>query len=543
MTVDSPSQAELAEALSRPSAYAHRPASVELVQTHLSLVFLAGERVYKVKKPVDLGFVDYTTLDRRRRYCEEEVRLNRRLAPGVYLGVVSITREADGSLSVGGSGEVVEVAVEMRRLPASRMLDRLLAAGEIDNAQMRSLAALLAGFHRDAATGPGVDEHGSPEAVAFNVRENFEQTAPFAAPQGAAGEAGVRTLSLALHGFLHEAAERFLEDERALLERRVREGRVRDGHGDLHAGNICLTDEGIVVYDCIEFAPRLRCGDVACDLAFLAMDLDYRGFRAFSSYLLRRYAEEAGDRELERLIDFYKSYRAIVRAKVASLATLDAALRPQERERRRLEAMRYFHLAASYDLPPALILTCGLPASGKSTAARHLAEPLEASVLRSDARRKRLAGLPRTADAGAAYEAGIYAPEMTERTYVALLGDATTALRDGRNVVVDATFARAGHRRPFAELARSAGAPFLVVETVAPDETIRARMAARASDATEPSDADLDVYRHMRESFEPPSELPDLQLVRAEAGEPGEEVTARAVDRLVEQARLPGASR
>lgn len=488
-----------------------------------------------MKKSLDLGFADYSTLERRRRFCEAEVRLNRRLAPGVYLGVVPIARGRGGSLRVGGRGEPVEVAVEMRRLPVDRMLDRLLDAGEIDNERMETLAELLARFHAGAATGAGVDEHGRPEAVAFNVRENFEQTEPFAAPPGSPGRAGARTLSRELHAFLSAAAERFLASERELLERRVREGRIREGHGDLHAGNVCFTSEGVVVYDCIEFAARLRCGDVACDLAFLAMDLDYRRFRGFSRYLVRSYAGRARDAELERLIGFYKSYRAIVRAKVASFAAVEPELAPSERERRRLEAMRYFHLAAAYELPPALLLTCGLPASGKSTAARRLAEPSEAVLLRSDTRRKHLAGLAPTRRASAPFGSGIYAREMTDRVYRALLADADDALRAGRSVVVDASFSCAARRAPFLDLAAALGAPALVVETVAPEATIRRRLAARALDLGEVSDADLGVYLGMRESYEAPAEVAAGRRLRAGPDEAGEEMTARALDLLVRQ--------
>jgi aminoglycoside phosphotransferase family enzyme/predicted kinase len=532
-----PTQAELVEALSQPGAYPHTPAEVELVQTHLSLVFLAGERVYKVKKPLDLGFADYSTLERRQRFSEAEVRLNRRLAPDAYLGVVPITRGPDGTLRVSGRGETVEVAVEMRRLPAERMLDRLLVAGEIDNEQMESLAGLLVRFHSEAATGAGVDEYGRPMAVAFNVRENFEQTKPFAAPPGSIGQAGARTLSPALHAFLAAAAERFLGCERVLLERRVREGRIREGHGDLHAGNVCFIRDGIVVYDCIEFAARLRCGDVACDLAFLAMDLDYRRFRGFSRYLVRAYAERAGDLELERLIGFYKGYRAIVRAKVASLAAVEQEIAPAEQEHKRLEAMRYFHLAAAYELPPSLILTCGLPASGKSTAARRLGEPFEAAVLRSDTRRKHLAGMAPTQRASAGFEAGIYTPDMTDRVYRELLADAGQTLRVGRSVVVDASFRRAAQREPFLELAGAVGAATLVVETVATETTIRQRMEARALDRGVVSDADFDVYLGMREAYDPPDEVPAGRRLRVEPGEAGEETTARAIDLLVDQTR------
>ncbi len=491
--------------------------------------------MYKVKKSLDLGFADYSTLERRRRLSEAEVRLNRRLAPGVYLGVVPITRGPGGSLRVGGPGEAVEVAVEMRRLPAERMLDRLLAAGEIDNEQMETLAELLVRFHADAATGAGVDEYGRPEAVAFNVRENFEQTKPFAASPGSIGQAGARTLSPELHAFLSGTAESRLASERDLLERRVGEGRIREGHGDLHAGNVCFTRDGVVVYDCIEFAPRLRCLDVACDLGFLAMDLDYRGFRGFSRYLVRSYARRARDEELEHLIAFYKGYRAVVRAKVASLAAVELELQPPERERRRLEAMRYFHLAAAYELPPVLILTCGLPASGKSTAARSLAEPFEAVLLRSDTRRKHLAGLAPSQRASAAFGAGIYTTAMTDRVYRALLDDAGGALHAGRSVVVDASFSRADQRGPFLELAEAAGAPVLIVETVASETTIRDRMAARALDLGEVSDADFGVYLGIRETYAPPGEVPAGRRLRAGPGEAGEELTARALDLLVAQ--------
>ena len=532
-------QAALIEGLSRPSAYPRSPSDVELVQTHISLVFLAGDRVYKVKKPVDLGFVDYTTLARRRRFCEEEVRLNRRLAPSLYLGVVPITAGRDGSLRVGGRGETVEVAVEMRRLPADRMLDRLLDRGEIDNEEMEALAGLLAGFHRRGATGPGVDEYGAPKRVALNVRENFEQTAVFVASPPDRVPGGARTSSPRLHAFLRGAAERFLVDHGDLLERRVRESRIRDGHGDLHAGNICFGEQGIIVYDCIEFARRFRCSDVACDLAFLAMDLDYRGFRAFSRFLVLRYADHAHDAELESLIGFYKGYRAIVRAKVASFAAADPDLEPEKRGQKSLEARRYFHLAAAYELPPVLILTCGLPASGKSTTARFLAAPFEATLLRSDLRRKLLAGMPPTQRADAEYGSGIYAPEMTERTYGSLLADAEAALTHSRSVVVDASFAHAAQRCAFAELARSVGAPFLVVEASAPEEMIQARMTARRQDPCEISDADLGVYLRMRQNYEPPTELSELQLLRTGIGEPGEDAVARAIDCLIAQTREP----
>lgn len=524
-----PPVAELLAALSEPSAYRHAPASVEVIQTHVSCVFLAGTLAYKLKKPVDLGFVDFTTCEARRVACEDEVRLNQALAPGVYLRVASITREADGSLRVDGAGEPVEPVVEMRRLPAERMLDRLLDAGEVDNALIETLARLLARFHSAAPTGPGVDEHGTPEAIEFNIRENAEQTERFALERG---RPGLRTLSPVLHRFLSRRAFAFLAARPELLERRVATGRVRDGHGDLHAGNVCVLPEGILVYDRIEFAPRFRCGDVAAELAFLAMDLDARGYRGFSGYLARRYAELADDPELAELLPFYKAYRAVVRGKVLSLTAADPLLAPAGRETHRLAAMRSFHLAASYDLPPALVLTCGLPATGKSTVARAVAAPFEAVVLRSDVRRKQLVGLRPTERAAAPFREGIYGESLTARTYAALLEAAARALAEGRTVVVDASFSRVEQRRPFAALAASSGVPLAVLDVGVPGEVAAARLAARACDEREVSDADLDVYRELRERFEPPDELPASQVVRIDGREPGEEAAAAAIDLL-----------
>ena len=232
---------------------------------------------------------------------------------------------------------------------------------------------------------------------------------------------------------------------------------------------------------------------------------------------------------------FYKSYRAVVRAKVASLAAVEPELSASRRELERLEAMRYFHLAASYALPPVLILTCGLPASGKTTAARNLAQPFEAIVLRSDLRRKQLAGVRPTERATAEFGSGIYAEHMTGRTYRALLAQADVDLVGRRSVVVDASFGRAAQREPFVSLAKRHHVPFVVVETVAPEGVIRARMEKRSSDRAEASDADFAVYLRMREIYEAPQELPNHHVLQAPPNEPGEELTARALDRLIAQ--------
>lgn len=535
---------QLVAELRRPEAYAHMRdlvgAEIEFLQTHISLLFFAGDRVYKLKKPVDLGFLDFTTLERRQHFCREEVRLNRRLAPEVYVGVVPVTRTAEGRLAVGGqggAGQVVEWAVEMLRLPEQRMLSNLLARGEIDNAALNELAQLLSEFHAGCPTGPDVDEHGTADALRANVAQNLEQLEPFVnstdRPSSGPGS-GLRVLSPAQHAFLGQQRARFFDTHTELLERRIREGRIREGHGDLHAGNICFAADGPIAYDCIEFSRRFRCGDVALDLAFLAMDLDYRGFPAFAGYLVKRYASLCGDSELRELIPTFKSYRAVVRAKVAALTSADPALETRRREELRLEAMRYLQLGAAYELPPAMILMCGLPASGKSWLAPRLARPLRAAVLHSDVRRKTMAGVKPTTRVKDDYESGLYSPQRKRATYRSLLEDAIEGLQAGHSVIVDATFSRRAYRSEFVDAAARLGLPYYVVHVTSSDEVVRERLVRREREGRSASDADLAVYLREKESFEPPTETPSRHVLEAISGEGiPEEQSSIVIDRMI----------
>ncbi len=526
---------EVLEALSHPSAYPHAPADVEVIQTHVSWVFLAGDRAYKVKKPVNLGFVDFRTLPRRRWACFEEVRLNTALAPGVYQRVGAITRQADGSLRVDGPGQPVEPVLQMRRLPSDRMLERLLDTGNVDERLMGDLAVLLARFHATAPTGPGVIQHATPAAIQANLLENTQQTQPFALERG---QPGVRTLSPVLHQFLATRSGQRLAALEGLLERRLHDGRIRDGHGDLHAGNICVLPTGIVIFDRIEFAARFRCGDVAADLAFLVMDLHARGFAAHARALVHHYSELTSDRDLSTVLPLYTAYRAVVRGKTLSLAAADPLIGPAQRESSRRAALRAFLLAASYDLAPSLVLTCGLPATGKSTVAQVIGTSLQALVLRSDVRRKQLTGRDPTVSAAAPFEQGIYHPDVTQRTYAALLEETSQALAQGRTVVIDASFSKAQHRRPFSNLAASAGVAFVLVHVSVPPQVAARRLAARAAQP-DASDADPVVYEAMRTRLEPPDEIPGSQQVHVDGQHFPEEAAAAVVDLLVTATRTP----
>ena len=324
-----------------------------------------------------------------------------------------------------------------------------------------------------------------------------------------------------------------MDEQSELFLKRVRTGRIRDGHGDLHAGNICFTADDIVIYDCIEFAARFRCSDVAADLAFLAMDLDQRCFRGFSSYLVHRYAQQAEDKDVVLLMPFYKAYRAMVRAKVSAMRSTSAGLNPEPREEAERDAMRYFHLAASYGMPPALVLMCGLPGTGKRWIARRVGRPFEPVILRSDATRKILAGLSPRQRAAAGFREGLYSAEHTARTYVRLLEEAVGHLSEGRSVIVDATFSRGEQRAPFIQAAADSRLPWAVIEVTCPESVVRARLEQRAQDPNEISDADQTVYLQARSTYEPPLEVEPSRLLSTASGEAVEALTGRLLDCLV----------
>ncbi|MFG0320630.1 MAG: AAA family ATPase [Planctomycetota bacterium JB042] len=497
-----PSAEDVRRALRSPSAYPGVVDSVEVIETHISHVYLAGDRVYKVKKPLRLPFLDASTLDRRRELCDQEVRLNRRWAGDVYRGVVEIRAGAGGEVRVGGGdGEVVEVAVEMDRLPGDRMLDRRLERGDVDHEVIDRVVESLVRFHAGAATGPEVDAHGRPDAVAATVAGNLDEWI----------DAGGVPAPIARH--LRAWIERTLRELRPLMQRRVAEGRIREGHGDLHAGNVCLLDESVVAYDCIEFEPAFRCIDVAAEVAFLAMDLASRGFAGFADALARRYAERAEDAELRSLLPLYQVHYAIVRAKVAGLLARDESADEDVRRSAERRARAAAVLAVRLTLPPFLALTCGLPGSGKSTVAREIGSAFEAFVLRSDVERKRLAGVAPTESRRAADRSGIYTPAWNDRVYDHLLERAEERLARGRSVVVDAAFPSAARRAPFVDLARRRHAPLVVIRLDTREEVAGERLRARAADPTEASDAGPAVRDAARARHEPPSEIPARELL------------------------------
>lgn len=488
-------------ALLDPAAYDEPTAAVRLVQTHVSFLFLTDRFVYKVKKPVDFGFLNFTTLDRRRFYCEEEVRLNRRLCPDMYLGVIEIRESPDG-IRFDGRGEVIDYAVKMKRLPAERMLDRLLAEGAVGESDIRAIARTIGEFHLGAERSREIDSYGSLEVVRRNWTENFVQAADFVS----------RTLGEADLRLVRSWVERFLEERAGLFAERVAGGFVRDCDGDIHSENICLADR-VYIFDCIEFNARFRFSDTAADLAFLLMDLEYRGRRDLADVLLREYLAVTGDEAMAGVLDFYRVYRAFVRGKVESFRLNDPQIGAADKDAARATARRHFRLARGYilrrGLAPHVVAFTGLMGAGKSTLARELAFELGLDLLSSDLLRKELAGVAVTEHRRDAYNEGMYCAEFTRKTYEELFRRAEQALRAGRSVVLDASFARRGDRAAAAALARRLGARFLLCRAVCPEETVRERLEARAGLPGEPSDGRWELYSRQKSDFEPLTTPPE----------------------------------
>ncbi len=473
-----------------PAHYPHRPDRVELVETHISWVFLAGELVYKRKKPVRFDFLDFSTLAARRHACEEEVRLNRRLAPGVYLGVVPVTETDAGALALEGRGTPVEWLVKMRRLNTQRSLERLIERRELKRQQIVALAELLRGFYAQAERVPiEPDEYVSrfEEHVGANRQVLLE-----------VGDWLPAEVVQRVHGAQLQLL--FFEADR--LRGRVQQGHIVDGHGDLRPEHICFDPEPIV-FDCIEFSAEFRTVDVLDELCFLAMECDRRGAGWVGEALFEAHIEGPIDDEPLRLIAFYKCYRACVRAKVAALrATQHEGDARREAENEALEYLRLADEYREYFDRRFVIVVRGLMGTGKSTLAEALANQIGAQWLQTDRIRRELFGTPE-APANEAYAAGRYRPENRQRVYEEMFDRAARALENGLSVVLDGTFLSARVRNEAAALARGHGAELLAIRCQCDDEVARQRIERRRQTATALSEARPELLDRQRAEEEP----------------------------------------
>ncbi len=497
-----------------PSAHGE---AVVCVETHISWVFLTDTEAWKVKKPVDLGFLDFTTLALRKRACEEEVRLNRRLSEGVYLGVSPVVLGVDGRHRVGGEGEIVDWAVRMRRLRDAWRADLRLAGATLPPEAVDSIAARLAVFHAQAAHGANITSFGRPSVIEESIVENFAQT------RGVVGE----YLSQDQASSLERWQTDFLDRRSSLFEERMHNARIRDCHGDLRLEHVYIDESGgLTILDGIEFNERFRFIDVCADLAFLSMDLAWHGRVDLAERLLSTYAREADDYDIFSVIDFYESYRAFVRAKISTFLFADSALPWEVRARAAEEARRYFLLALAASqralVAPALVAVGGVIASGKSTVAECIASELGAPVVDTDRARKHMLGIEPTRHRNDAAWGGAYDLAFTERVYREVLRRAEVVLASGRPVVIDASFRSRAARQQARALAARTGVPFKLVECRAPASRCRARLEERAK-GDSVSDGRLAIFDPFVARFEPMDELDASEHLVIDTSLPQEE--------------------
>jgi hypothetical protein len=491
---DTPGLDRLIAALREPACYPHAVEKVELIQTHISCVLLAGDYAYKIKKPLNLGFLDFSTLEARRHYCEEELRLNRRTAPALYLDVIPISGSESAPVLAGG-GPAIEYALRMRRFEQDALLDRMARRGALAPQHVDALAAGIAAFHaRIERAGPD-RPFGSSGRILAPALQNFEQMLPLADAKP----------DLALLARLRDWTAREHATLAAVFDARKRDGWVRECHGDLHLGNIALLHGVPTPFDGLEFNPDFRWTDVMNEVAFMAMDLLDHRLPRLAFRFLNAYLEFTGDYAGVRVLRFYLVYRALVRAKVSCLRAHQAGIAAREHSDVEREYRRHLHLAERMAASghAALLIMHGLSGSGKSTVAQGLLEALGAVRLRSDVERKRLHGLSPQARSGSGLNAGLYASGASERTYERLAELARGLLAARYPVIVDAAFLKRSLRDRFAQLARDAGAAFAIASCTAPTATLRARVAGRERDARDASEAGLAVLERQFAIEEP----------------------------------------
>lgn len=506
----------LIAALQNPALFPHPVEQFQVIETHISWVLLTGPYVYKIKKPMNFGFLDFTTLAAREHFCQQELKLNQRLTENLYLEVLPITGSAEVP-QLGGIGDAIEYALKIRQFPQEGLLSTLQVKGELTTSHIDEMARQIAEFHQQTPRVPAENPLGSPESAMAPVTQNFEQILPFLSEKADL---------LQLHA-LEAWANASYERLKPLMDQRKADGFIRECHGDIHLGNITLIDGRVVIFDCIEFNEPFRMTDVYADIGFLAMDLEDRGLKSLSRRLISQYLEHTGDYAGLELLNFYKAYRALVRAKVA-LFSLSADADHVQRATTLRQYRNYANLAESYSAIPSnfLAITHGVSAVGKSHVAMRLVEALGAIRLRSDVERKRQFADSRD----------LYAEETSTATYKRLNDLAAIVLRAGLPVVIDATYLKLEQRHATAQVAEASGAPFLILDCAAPKAVIQGWLAQRQAQNDDPSDATMEVI--------------EAQLAKREALTADETLRSRHVetnissdlDKLVDDIRqyLPG---
>jgi len=476
------------------SSLSHSGSTVKLVETHISWVLLTGEFVYKIKKPVDFGFLDFTTLEKRKFFCGEELRLNSRLAPELYLDVLPITGTIENP-AINGQGEPLEYAVKMKQFSEAGLMDRLAASDQISPEMIDKLADKIAIFHSEIEVAQPGYPLGTADSVHAPVTQNFEQMLPLLNSDKERSELKI----------IEEWSNLQFQTLKKTLNARHLNGFIRECHGDLHLGNLVVIDHQPVLFDCIEFNDEFRWTDVMNEIAFIVMDLMMRGLKGYAFRLLNRYLEKTGDYAGVALLNYYLIYRAMVRAKIA-LFTMGHMTEDSPEQQAQIDQYQsYIELALQIAAPkkPLLMITHGLSGSGKSFVSSMVLEEFSIIRIRSDVERKRLAGFDALAKTKSAVGDGIYDPKMGDKTYTKLLELAETVIQSGYSAIADATFLQQPQRAAQQQLAEKLDARFLILNTEATDEKLKQFIEQRAELNQDPSEADLAVLAQQKEKREP----------------------------------------
>jgi aminoglycoside phosphotransferase family enzyme/predicted kinase len=505
-------QEQLIAFLKSPESYPHRPTKVRVVQTHISWVFIASPFVFKVKKAVNLGFLDFSTLGKRHHFCQREVELNRRLAPKIYLSVVPIYKiGSDFSFNI--VGEIVDYAVKMKELPQGGFLNELLEKNLVGENEIDRVISVLHRFYQAETPTPQVEQWGTPEKLKISTDENFTQVEPFIG----------KTISSVAFAAIRHYTNQFYELNESLFRQRIQRHRILDCHGDLRLDHVHLAPKATSIFDCIEFNDRFRFIDIANDLAFLAMDFDFKGRSDLGNLFLRNAARQLDDAGILKITNFYKCYRAFVRGKVESIQAAEKETKNRQEHER--QAARYFRLALRYAVAgsePLIVVVMGRIGTGKSTIAKQLAGELDWPAFSSDEIRKTLAGIPLTKRTAPGLRDKIYSARMTQRTYRKLVKDGLAAigraqeprprpLQPHNGVILDATFSTRALRKFLRDECKKANVPIQFIELEVGSDEIKKRLKDRDKKTAETSDARLEDFEKLSAAYEPPSELePDL---------------------------------
>ncbi len=490
---------EFLEEIKKPETFGKNIDSVKLIQTHISFIVLTGKYAYKIKKPVNFGFLDFSTLEKRKYFCNQELKLNKRLSPEIYLEVDKITKKDDG-LEINGSGKVVDYAVKMKEFSQRKIMTNLLNENKIDEETIEKIVENLVSFYKKEESTDEINKFGEIKTIKQNTDENFDQTKDVIG----------KTIKKEKYDKIKKITNRFLAEKRDVFERRIKNSYIKDCHGDLHTGNIFIKNEEISIFDCIEFNKRFRYSDVASDIGFLAMDLDYQGRPYLSSYLIKKYVEKSRDKGIYGLINFYKAYRAYVRGKVAGFKLNDPNINEEEKKETVKVASKYFDLAYYYILlvkkqleekRPLVFITSGLTGTGKTTAANKISVDYNARKISTDELRKEMMGIDKYERHHEPYNTGIYSPEKMKQTYLKVIEKGKEYLQNDRNIVLDATFKSKNLRKKARELSDQTNSNFLILNTVMPEKKVKNYLQKRVQKKSI-SDGRWEVYEKQKDSFE-----------------------------------------